>query len=41
MGADMGCTEIYKGLSVELKRKVIEGYPKQIFILTDGGVSNT
>ena len=24
-----------------LAQKVIEGYPKQIFLLTDGGVSNT
>jgi len=24
-----------------LKNKVIDGYPKQIFLLTDGGVSNT
>jgi hypothetical protein len=24
-----------------LRSKTIEGYPKQIFLLTDGGVSNT
>lgn len=41
MSADMGGTEIYEPLDKILKNKVIEGYPKQIFLLTDGGVSNT
>lgn len=37
----MGGTEIYEPLQQILIKKVIEGYPKQIFLLTDGGVSNT
>lgn len=37
----MGGTEIYEPLKKILGEKVIEGYPKQIFLLTDGGVSNT
>lgn len=40
-GANMGGTEIYSPLSAELKRKPIPGYPKHIFLLTDGDVSNT
>ncbi len=41
MSADMGGTEIYNPLSKILQTKVIDGYPKQIFLLTDGDVSNT
>jgi hypothetical protein len=41
MSADMGGTEIYSPLQNLLNAKTIEGYPKQIFLLTDGGVSNT
>ena len=41
MGADLGGTEIYNPLSSLISSKLIEGYPKQIFLLTDGGVSNT
>ncbi len=41
MRADMGGTEIYYSLHKILQSKVIDGYPKQIFLLTDGGVSNT
>ena len=41
MNADMGGTEIYDPLKKLLEEKVIEGYPRQIFLLTDGGVSNT
>jgi hypothetical protein len=41
MRADMGGTEIYNPLLRILQNKVIDGYPKQIFLLTDGGVSNT
>lgn len=41
MTADMGGTEIYAPLQNILTSKIIEGYPKQIFLLTDGGVSNT
>ena len=37
----MGGTEIYDPLNRILQTKVIDGYPKQIFLLTDGGVSNT
>lgn len=41
MSADMGGTEIYHPLESLLKEKVIEGYPRNVFLLTDGGVSNT
>lgn len=41
MGADMGGTEIYEPLANLLQEKIIEGYPRHIFLLTDGGVSNT
>ena len=41
MGADLGGTEIYNPLHSLIGSKPIEGYPKQIFLLTDGGVSNT
>lgn len=41
MTANMGGTAIYSPLSNILKEKPIEGYPKQIFLLTDGAVSNT
>ena len=41
MSADMGGTEIYQPLFNLISDKPIEGYPKQIFLLTDGGVSNT
>ena len=41
MGADLGGTKIYNPLSSLLDSKPIEGYPKQIFLLTDGGVANT
>jgi hypothetical protein len=37
----MGGTEIEEPLENILKAKVIEGYPKQIFLLTDGEVSDT
>lgn len=41
MTADMGGTEIYAPLMNILRSKLIDGYPRQIFLLTDGGVSNT
>ena len=41
MGSDLGGTEIFNPLSSLISSKSIEGYPKQIFLLTDGGVSNT
>jgi hypothetical protein len=41
MTANMGGTEIFNPLNKILKSAVIEGHPKQIFLLTDGGVSNT
>ena len=33
--------EINKALDIIFKGKLIEGYPRQIFLLTDGDVSNT
>ena len=41
MDANMGGTQIYNPLDILLKQAVIEGYPRHIFLLTDGGVSNT
>jgi uncharacterized protein YegL len=41
MSADLGGTEIYQPLSNLLKEKVHEGYPRHVFLLTDGNVSNT
>lgn len=41
MGANMGGTEIYHPLSTLLAEKVQEGYPRHVFLLTDGGVGNT
>lgn len=41
MSANMGGTEIYAPLMNLLNEKVIDGYPRQVFLLTDGGVSNT
>ena len=40
MDANMGGTEIYHPLKCTLERDTIEGYQKQIFIMTDGEVSN-
>lgn len=37
----MGGTEIYEPLRNLLLSEPIEGYPRHIFLLTDGGVSNT
>jgi von Willebrand factor A domain-containing protein 5 len=41
MNSNMGGTEIEIPLRKILKSKVIPGYPKQIFLLTDGEVNNT
>jgi von Willebrand factor A domain-containing protein 5 len=41
MNSNMGWTEIEIPLRKILKSKVIPGYPKQIFLLTDGEVNNT
>ena len=41
ISADMGGTEIYAPLKKILKSEIIKGYPKQIFLLTDGEVSDT
>ena len=41
MQADLGGTEIYNPLHTILKENNIEGYPRQIFLLTDGQVSDT
>ena len=39
--ADLGGTEVFSALYEVLRQKPIEGYAKQIFLLTDGAVSNT
>ena len=41
MSANLGGTEIYHPLQNILEEKVNDGYPKHVFLLTDGGVSNT
>ena len=41
MSANLGGTEIYHPLQSLITQKPKEGYAKQIFLLTDGGVSNT
>ncbi|XP_063435543.1 von Willebrand factor A domain-containing protein 5A-like [Mytilus trossulus] len=41
MEADMGGTEILRPLKQIYSNSCIQGYPRQIFLLTDGGVSNT
>jgi hypothetical protein len=41
MDADLGGTEIYNPLQKICKTKAFPGYPKQIFLLTDGDVSDT
>ncbi|XP_071167548.1 von Willebrand factor A domain-containing protein 5A-like isoform X5 [Mytilus edulis] len=41
MEADMGGTEILQPLQQIYSKNCKQGYPRQIFLLTDGGVSNT
>ena len=41
MQADMGGTNIYEPLFEQLSSKLIEGYPKYIYLLTDGDVADT
>ena len=41
MTADLGGTEIEAPLRQILKSTVKPGYPKQVFLLTDGEVNNT
>jgi hypothetical protein len=41
MKADLGGTEIFDPLEKLLKEKIKEGYPRHVFLLTDGDVSNT
>jgi Ca-activated chloride channel family protein len=41
MEADMGGTEIHPALEFVLAGKAQEGRPRQVFVLTDGEVSNT
>lgn len=36
MDANFGGTEIYEPLEKILESPVVEGYPKQVFLLTDG-----
>ena len=40
-GADMGGTEIYSCLQAVFTQRLKPGYPRFIFLLTDGAVSNT
>ncbi|KAL3888729.1 hypothetical protein ACJMK2_001092 [Sinanodonta woodiana] len=39
--ADMGGTEILRPMEYVFKQKLIENYPRQLFLLTDGEVYNT
>ena len=41
MGADLGGTEILQPLQDILQAPTIPGYARQVFVLTDGEVSNT
>ena len=41
MQADLGGTDIYNPLHKILTEKVIDSYPRQIFLLTDGQVIDT
>ena len=41
MEADLGGTKIYNPLHKLITEKVIAGYPRQIFLLTDGQVRDT
>jgi hypothetical protein len=41
MGGDMGGTEILPALKFVLDAKPLEGLPRQVFVITDGEVSNT
>ncbi|XP_053392399.1 von Willebrand factor A domain-containing protein 5A-like isoform X2 [Mercenaria mercenaria] len=41
MSADMGGTEILKPLESVFKKKLLPEHPRRVFVLTDGGVSNT
>ena len=40
MNADLGGTEVFRPLEAIFKERTIEGHAKQIFLLTDGAVSN-
>ena len=41
MGADLGGTEILAPLKAVFSQPLIKGYPRQVFLLTDGEVGNT
>jgi len=41
MSANLGGTDILKPLEQIFKKEPLEGYPRQLFILTDGEVNNT
>ena len=40
MGADLGLTNIYSPLLDIFNQSLNKGYPKQIFMLTDGAVDD-
>eukprot|EP01137_Pigoraptor_chileana_P008384 Opistho-2@55134 len=39
--ADLGGTELLDPMQAILRRPQIKGYPRQVFVLTDGQISNT
>ena len=41
MAASFGGTEIYYPLETAITAPIIKGYPRFIFLLTDGTVGNT
>jgi hypothetical protein len=41
MGADLGGTELFRPLEHVFKLPLIPGYARQVFVLTDGQISNT
>ena len=41
ISADLGGTEMYEPLDAVLRSNVIQGYARQVFVLTDGEISNT
>ena len=41
MQADLGGTELLSPLQYVFKQPLLPGLPRQVFVLTDGSVSNT